>query len=139
MYIKLCVYSTALLYFDNTCTVCTHLIHVLHCVYVLICQSTVSSLRYRFSYTFICCISSFLFSMFHHNSLSFFFFHFHSQKKLPSINGMHCSARLNMLYLHCPLTSGQCGYNSTYHDICIVSLPKNGLHCNVCLSTVINK
>lgn len=50
---------------------------------------------------------------------------------------MHCTARLNTLYLHCPFTSGQCGYNSTYHDICIVRLPKNGLHCNVCLSTVI--
>lgn len=58
-------------------------------------------------------------------------------EKVPCVIGMHCSARLNMLYLHCPLTSGQCGYTSTYHDSCIVPLPKNGLHCNVCLSTVI--
>lgn len=61
---------------------------------------------------------------------------------LPSVkcvNGMHCFARLNMLYQHCPLTSGQCGYTSTYHDVCIVRLPKNGLHCYVCLSTTIIK
>lgn len=53
------------------------------------------------------------------------------------VSGMLCSARLNMLHLRCALTRGQRGYFSTYHDIRIVCLPKNGLHCNVCLSTVI--
>lgn len=96
-------------------------------------KSTVSSLHYQSSCSYICCIS-FFFSLF----ILFLFFLFPPKKKKnPSVNGMHCSARLNMLYLHCPLTSGQCGYTSTYHDICIVRLPKNGLHCNVCLSTVI--